>query len=44
MEISMVMELEKHGVVKLSNVFSPDNIDIFKNTYFTAWNKIKNIL
>ena len=41
MEMSMVMELEKNGIVKLSNVFSSDDIDIFRHIYFTAWNEIK---
>ena len=36
------MDLEINGVVKLSNVFSQDSIDIFRNIYFTSWNEIKN--
>ena len=41
MSMEMSMELEKNGVVKLPNVFSLDDIDIFRNTYFSAWNEIK---
>ena len=41
MSMEMSMELAKNGVVKLPNVFSLDDIDIFRNTYFSAWNEIK---
>ena len=36
------MDLDKDGVKVLKNIFSMQDIEIFRNIYFTSWNEIKN--
>jgi hypothetical protein len=36
------MDIEMDGVVKISNVFNKNDIDIFKNIYYESWNEIKS--